>query len=209
MPSGEPAFAHLAPQLAGVVAAFFPAPVEIRAMFLDGTCAEDRFSFWKIASADPTADRSSIDAQPSRYFRLREPVADLFHHRFISRHPAVAAPPPGIFGAGGLRSSSGRFEDRGFRRSRNSAGSLRHEPMMRSQSIGQSLAQIPKKVPSVRHLHRVRQRFVDRLGIEAGAIATDDFYPEFARSHAVALSALRSGSRSIALPLFRSHRIVP
>jgi hypothetical protein len=42
MPSGEPTFTHLAPQLAGIMTAFFPAPVEVRAILLDGTRAEDR-----------------------------------------------------------------------------------------------------------------------------------------------------------------------
>ena len=46
--------------------------------------------------------------------------------------------------------------------------------MMRPQSLYQSLAHVPKQMPTVGDLHGLRRGFGGRFGIQGGAIAADD-----------------------------------
>src|ERR1039457_2170831 len=153
VPSGEPMFTHLAPQLAGVVTTFFPALGEISAVFFDRTCAGDKFPFGEIAGTRPTTDRASVDAHRARDLCLRQPTANQLHHRFISSHSTITAPLLRAFGTS-FRRWSGLLDERSFWRIRNSASSLCHEPMMWRQNADQSFAKVSKKMPPIGDLDR-------------------------------------------------------
>ncbi|MGC0422721.1 hypothetical protein ABIA38_008266 [Embleya sp. AB8] len=80
---------------------------------------------------------------------------------------------------------------------------------MSDNALLRRLAQVQPQTKAIRDLDRVRRRGADGLGVGAGPVAAHDLGPGVLWSHAVKVSAVRSGSTSTGRPVSMSISTVP
>ena len=118
--------------------------------------------------ADPTANGLPAKAAVACNLPLRGALPHLFHDRFIASQAALPVLLLNALFTRGWLGGGWLLQDGRARYLRSSSCGLRHlsqQTMMSYQSALENLAHVVKKVPSIRHLYRVRRGFRRRFGV--------------------------------------------